>query len=98
MVYQSIVSPALTLADIAGIKLPVQKFLFPPLTGEATTEQLQSGAVTGNVSKQPLSPVTVSVISVPVFTALTNHTWPLVFVTVPDVLVNTPELTVTTSE
>ena len=96
--YQSTVSPAKTLAVIAGIEPPEQYDSSPPLTGGAITGQLQFGAVTGNVFKQPLPSVTVSVIAVPDGTELIDHTLPPRSVTVPKVLVNTPELTVAPTE
>jgi hypothetical protein len=72
--------------------------LSPPLKGGAITGQLQSGAVTDNVFKQPLPSVTVSVMPVPDGTELIVHKLPLLLNTVPAVLVTVPELTVTPTE
>jgi hypothetical protein len=83
---------------MAGIEPPEQYDLSPPLTGGNITGQLQSGAVTGNVFKQPLPSVTVSVISVPAVIPLIDHILPLVLTTVPELLVTVPELTVTPTE
>jgi hypothetical protein len=62
------------------------------------TGQLQSGAVTGNVFKQLLPSVTVSMIGVPIGIEFIDHRLPPILFTVPEVLVTVPELTVTPTE
>jgi hypothetical protein len=65
----------------------------PPLTGAATVGQLQFGAVTARVLLQEV--VAVKIMFVPAGIPNTDQLFPLVFTTVPDVLVNVPALKLT---
>ena len=62
--YQSIVSPAATLADIGVLEEPKQTEAGTPDVGTPITGQLQSGALTGKVAVQPFN-VAVKVTFVP---------------------------------
>jgi hypothetical protein len=98
VLYQSIVSPANTVAVRGGIIPEAQNDLSPPLTGGRTEGHIQLGAVTCSIFMQPFAAVTVTVIFVPDKTPAIDQTFPLVLVTVPAVLVTMPELTVTAME
>ena len=91
--YQSTVKPEATVAEIDAIDPVEQYVLLPPLLGAATVGQLQLGAVTASVLMQEVE--AVKVILVPAGIPDTVQLLPLVFTTVPEVLVNVPALKLT---
>jgi hypothetical protein len=89
--YQSIVSPADTLADIDVLDEPKQVALETPDVGATIAGQLQSGAVTPKSVVQPFN-VAVNVTFVP---AVIPVTVLAVLSTTPEVEVTVPLLTKT---
>ena len=87
--YQSIVSPADTLADIDVLAEPKQVQLETPDVGTPIAGQLQSGAVTPKSVVQPFN-VAVNVTFVPAVIPVTVFA---VLSTTPDVDVTVPLLT-----
>ena len=84
--YQSIVSPAGTLADIAVLAEPKQVALETPDVGTPIAGQLQFGAVTPKSVVQPLKvacKVTFVPLVIPVTVFAVLSTLPAVDVTVP---------------
>lgn len=97
--YQSTVKPVPTVAEIAGMELPVQYPLSPPLPGALMEGQLQLGAVTESVVlHEVVVLVAVNVMFVPARMAETVNVVPLM-ITVPDVdIIVLPALIVPVAE